>query len=108
MTNTPEGYIVSSIGEFLGSFIAVLIVARITRWILKGLAPKIVGLPRVLLFVGVPVVLALLLNTGYFLFYFISAAIHAFFMYHEEKAKSKLTVERENEKNNSSLLPKTN
>jgi len=88
MTNTPEGYILSSIGFFFGSFIFVLIVARITRWILKRLAPKMVGLPRVLLSVGVPVVLSLLLSPRYFLYYFISAAIHAFFMYHEEKANT--------------------
>ena len=79
---------ISSIGFFLGSFIFVLIVARIVRWILKGLAPKIVGLPRVLLSVAVPVIMSLLLNSRYFLYYFISVAIHGFFMYHDEKGKS--------------------
>jgi hypothetical protein len=74
-----------AIGMFIGSFILVLIVARVIRKILKSSAPKIVGLPRVLLSVGTPVVLSLVVFPQVFIFYLISAVIHGFFMYDEEK-----------------------
>jgi hypothetical protein len=74
-------------GVFIGIFVFVLILARITKRMLRGRLPKITGFRRVIIYLSVPVVLGLLLNTSNFIFLIISSLIHGFFMYDENKRK---------------------
>jgi uncharacterized membrane protein YoaK (UPF0700 family) len=87
-----NGNIIYYLGTFIGAFVFVIVLAMITRRLLKGKLPNVKGLKRVIIYLSVPLILAFILNTGNFIFYIVSVLIHGFFLYDQEKRQFKKRV----------------
>jgi hypothetical protein len=76
------------LGQLIGAFIIMLILSYLTRWVIKKFSPKTVGNVRVGLSVGIPLIIAFLINPNMFIVYVLVALIIVFVFYQQEVKKT--------------------
>jgi hypothetical protein len=76
------------LGQLIGAFVIMLILSYLTRWIIKKFSPKTVGNIRVGLSVGIPLIIAFLINSNMLIVYALVALIIGFIFYQQEVKKT--------------------
>jgi hypothetical protein len=72
------------LGQLIGAFIISLILSFLTRWVIKKFSPETVGIVRVGISVGIPLIIAFFINPSTYFIYVICALIIGFVFYQQE------------------------
>ena len=92
LVNIMDNCIVESesafLGQLTGAFVIMLILSYLTRWVIKNFSPETVGNTRVGISVGIPLIIASLLNLNMYFIYVLVALVIGFVFYQQEVKKT--------------------
>jgi hypothetical protein len=76
------------LGQLIGAFIIIFILSYLTRWLIKKFSPATVGITRVGLSVGIPLIISFFVNASMYFIYAVVALIIGFVFYQQEVKKT--------------------